>query len=581
MRPTFIIALLFFCFTIENNLFAQQKKDPILFEKEIRIKSDPFIGETNFYKARSFFLQKEWDSTLVYSAQQLNQPVKDSKIQDFCHFFRAYSFNKKKLFQEAKKEFSKISYDFEFYIQTNIYLGEIAIEQREFQKAIDYFKIIEKSNDHKLISKVKVNIEHNLGICYLHLKQYDKSEAYLLKSIEAPEVKKDTLKLARFYGDMGVLYYEQYNDELAISYFQKAYQLSKSTKDYKVKQNMALNMAVVEENRKKFSESLRYRKEYEKWKDSLNNQSKIWEVARIEKEFAIKQKQKEVSLLKSENKAKVAERNGFLYTAIALLLLLLTTIYFYREKVKSTRIITTQKEDLDALNATKDQILSILSHDLRSSIIALKYSNRLLSDELAPNNLDNVNSLLDQNSTMVNSLYNLLDNLLHWALSQTKNSYFEITSLRLLSITEQVVYNYLPLMKEKNIIFTNNVLKSDMIQADQESFKIVLRNLIDNAIKFSDQDGTITLYTQNTHDMYCDLVIQDTGAGMTEETRLELLKDSVLLAKKEHEDKIGTGLGVQLCKTMIKKNQGMFAIESTLGKGTKMIVSLPKALTNG
>ncbi|WP_298319614.1 tetratricopeptide repeat-containing sensor histidine kinase [uncultured Aquimarina sp.] len=581
MRSTYTIALLFFCFTIANNLFAQKKKEPILFEKEIKTNSDPFIGETNFYKTRTFFLQKEWDSTLVYSAKQLNQSVKDSKLQDYCHFFRAYSFNKKKLFEESKKEFAKISSEFEFYTHVNIYKGEIALELSEFQKAIDYFKIIEKSDDQKLLGVVKGNVEHNLGICYLHLKQYNKAEAYLLKSIEAPEIKKDTLKLIRFYGGMAISNYEQYKDQLAIGYFLKAHQLSKYTDDYTIRQNTALNMAVVEENRKKFSDALRYRKEYEKWTDSLNNQNKIWEVAQIEKEFAIKEKQKEVSLLQAENKAKVAERNGLLYSAITLLVLLVTAVFFYKEKVKVTKIITTQKEDLDALNATKDQILSILSHDLRSSIIALKYSNRLLSDELNPKKLNNVNNLLDQNSTMVNSLYNLLDNLLHWALSQTKQSYFDITSLHLFPITEQVVYNYLPLMKEKNITFTNKVLKSDMILADQESLKIVLRNLVDNAIKFSEQEGAISLYTENNDHGYCDLIVEDTGAGMTEVTRLELLKDSVLLAKKEHEDVIGTGLGLQLCKTMIKKNQGKFSIESTLGKGTKMIVSLPKALNNG
>ena len=63
---------------------------------------------------------------------------------------------------------------------------------------------------------------------------------------------------------------------------------------------------------------------------------------------------------------------------------------------------------------------------------------------------------------------------------------------------------------------------------------------------------------------------------MSESTRLELLKDTALLSKKENEDIIGTGLGMQLVKQMIQKNKGKFNIESELGKGTKMIVSLPK-----
>ena len=67
---------------------------------------------------------------------------------------------------------------------------------------------------------------------------------------------------------------------------------------------------------------------------------------------------------------------------------------------------------------------------------------------------------------------------------------------------------------------------------------------------------------------------------MDNETRESILKDTKLLSKKKHEDIIGTGLGMQLCKSMTKKNKGMFSIESKLGKGTKMIISLPKTLPN-
>ena len=334
-------------------------------------------------------------------------------------------------------------------------------------------------------------------------------------------------------------------------------------------------MAVVEENRKDFKKALVYRKEYETWKDSLNDQNKIYEVAKLEKEFAVKEKQKEVELLEAENKAKVNERNGLLYSALTLLILLGVTFYFYNEKKKANNIIVAQKEGLDELNATKDKLFSIVSHDLRSSVNALKTSNTKLLDNLEAKNLDALDTQLQNNSAIVNGAYNLLDNLLHWALLQTKQTYFEITSIRLFFIVEQTVYNYKPLMLEKHLEFKNVVFKTDQVSADQESLKIILRNLIDNAIKFSKPYGIIKIYTQSLNDNYCDLIIEDSGIGMTEETKSELLKDSILLSKKENENIIGTGLGLQLCKAMIKKNKGKFTIESELGKGTKMIVSLP------
>jgi signal transduction histidine kinase len=102
-----------------------------------------------------------------------------------------------------------------------------------------------------------------------------------------------------------------------------------------------------------------------------------------------------------------------------------------------------------------------------------------------------------------------LDNLLHWALLQTKQSYFNKESLRLFFIVEQMVYNYKPLMLDKNIHFENKVLK-DLVDADQESLKIILRNLLDNAIKFSNQDGAIKLYSKNVDPDFVILLLKIT-----------------------------------------------------------------------
>ncbi len=189
--------------------------------------------------------------------------------------------------------------------------------------------------------------------------------------------------------------------------------------------------------------------------------------------------------------------------------------------------------------------------------------------------------LLHQNSAIANGTYNLLDNLLHWALLQTKQSFFEVTSMRLYFIVELMAYNYLPLISEKNLVFENSVSKKDIVFADQESLKIILRNFLDNAIKFSKENGILKIYTQNTNEDYCELIIEDNGIGMSENTRTSLLKETTLMSKKENAEIIGTGLGMQLCKSMIQKNNGKLDIESELGKGTKIIVSLAKKYHNG
>ncbi|WP_281637318.1 tetratricopeptide repeat-containing sensor histidine kinase [Flavobacterium marginilacus] len=576
MKDLYKVVFLFVFFTNSLFIFSQHSNSTTIFEQEIKNRSGHYIKDPDFKKAQVFFLEQNWDSTLVYAMKQLSQSSQNREIQNYCHLFRGFSFEEKKIFNEGQKELINVSKEFAFYYNARMKLAEIALEQKQFQKAIKYFKEIEHVNDSKLLGIKKSNVKHNLGICYLHLNVFEKAEFYLLESIKLQEQQKDSLMLIGSYGDVANLYYVQYKDNLAIPYFEKAYALSKKIKNFDLKRRTALNMAVIEKNRNNFAKALAYREEYDQWKDSLNNQNKVWEIAQTEKKFAVKQKQNEVNLLKTENRVQKTQQLGLIVSITLVSILFLMAVYFYRQKAKQNQVISKQKETLDELNATKDKLFSIVSHDLRSSVHAMKTSNAKLLEKVATKDLEEIDTILHQNSGIANSTYNLLDNLLHWALLQTKQAYFEITSLRLFFIVEQVAYNYQPLMAEKNILFENTISKKDFVLADQESLKLLLRNFFDNAIKFSNENGFIKIYTQNDSDTYCDLIIEDNGIGMSGDTIASILKDSTLLSKKENEKSIGTGLGLQLCKSMIKKNNGKLDIKSELGKGTKFIVSLLK-----
>lgn len=574
------IKILFFLtfFTWVNFLFSQHDYNS-LFEKKLKSSSAKFIHEKNFKKAQLFFLEKNWDSTLVYSMKQLSTNSKKTALKNYCYFFRGVSFKEKRIFNEAKNAFSKISKEFEFYKTVNNFLGQIELEQNEFKKAIEYFKEFENFPENNSFNIKKGDINHNLGICYLHLNNYDKAEFYLLKSTKIQEKEKDTILLIGAYGDVANLYYNQYKDNLAIPYFEKAYSLSKKINRYDLKKTTALNLAVVEENRKNFEKSITYRKEAEKWNDSLTDQNKIWALAEVEKKFAVKEKQKEIEVLQVKNEIRETQRNGLLIIAILLLSLIGIGIYFYIQKIKKNKIILAQKENLDELNATKDKLFSIVSHDLRSSVSTLKSSNSKLMFTLKSNNYEELDELLHKNAVVANSTYNLLDNLLNWANQQTNQIFFQKESLHLFSVIKQVEYNYKPLVLEKNIELNIEIDKNTFVFMDLDSLKIILRNLLDNSLKFTNEKGVISIYTQNYNSEFIQLIIQDNGIGMSESVIKELLQDNTKLSKKLNKETIGTGLGMQLCKSMLLKNEGKLNIESQEKIGTKIILFLPKDTT--
>lgn len=565
----FLLFFLYSCCVLSNNqsvnylLNIESKKQAKIFKNEIFFKNAQYYFEAN-----------NWDSTLVHSMKHLTVS-KNKELNDYCHYFRGFSLSRKKLFKEARAELTLISKNFLFYPLVNKLLGEISLELKEFHKAIEYFNKIENLTDNKQGIRTSI-IYQNIGVSYLHLNEFKKAEDYLFKSKAIEEKEANNSILIKIYMNIANLYYLQYKDDLAIPYFEKSYELSKKVNDYNKKWETSLNMAVVEENRNNYKKALVYRKESEQWQDSLNNQNKIWAVADFEKKFAVAQKQKQIKVLEVENKLKNTQRNALFFSAIGLLLILTGGVYLYAQKVRNSKIILRQKNKLDELNATKDQLFSIVSHDLRSSVNALKTSNSKLSATLETKNYDELNHLIVQNSGIANGAYSLLDNLLHWALLQTKQLYFHKESIHLYSVIQQIEYNYKPLLLDKAITFENQVSKNIFLFVDLDSLKIVFRNLLDNAIKFSKENGEITFSANEIDADFCQVIIQDTGIGMSKNTIDELLHEGELLAKKGNSEIIGTGLGLQLCKQMIKKNSGTFEIESELNKGTKMILTFPK-----
>lgn len=571
------ISILFF-FTL--HIICQTQPTPTVLIQLLQKKAVEFKNETNFNKAHFYFIKNNWDSTLVYSMKQLNTS-NNKELKDYSHFLRGYSFREKKLFKEAYSEMLLVSKKFEFYPLVSKNLGQILLELKDFKKAIHYFKEVVKlptTTDYGFEISV---IYANIGISYLHLNQFPEAEAYLLKSLQLQEKENNAVSLIALYMDIANLYYVQYKDAQAIPYFEKAYTLSKKTKDFDTKRVSSKNMSVVEENRGNFKQALAYRKESEQWRDSLYNQNKVWALADYEKKYAVAQKQKQISILKVENKLKHTQRNTMFFSTIGLLLLLTGGVYVYGQKVKNAKIILSQKEKLDELNATKDQLFSIVSHDLRSSVNALKTSNIKLTSSLESKNYDELDKLLHQNSTIANGAYSLLDNLLHWALLQTQQLYFHKDSVHLYSIVQQIEYSYKPLLLEKTIAFENEVSKNCFIFVDLDSLKIILRNLLDNAIKFSPEKSKIRFYSLDTQSEFHQFIIEDQGIGMSPATIAELLEDNELLAKKSNSEIIGTGLGMQLCKQMIQKNGGTLDIESERNKGTKIILKFPKIEQNG
>jgi signal transduction histidine kinase len=381
----------------------------------------------------------------------------------------------------------------------------------------------------------------NQGTYYCQLKDYKNAEIYFKKSEK--HLLNDLYFNEKLFSHLATLYKKMEDIEQAFFYINKA-----KTTIEKIKEN---------ESKSKVA-ALNIQFDTEKKEQLIAEQNRENELVT----YKIKQKNNELRQI---------------YIGMILLVLTIFLIaYFYRLNVKRKNIIQSQKEDLDELNATKDKLFSIVSHDLRSSVNALKSSNNKLMECLENKNYEALDGLLHKNSAIANGSYNLLDNLLNWANQQTNQIYFEKESLHLKTVVNHVEYNFRPLTVEKNIDLIIEVDHSHRIFMDLDSLKIVLRNLLDNALKFTKENGKISIRSQSENNDFVVLTIADNGVGMNQKIIDDLLDDKNLLSKKNDKEAIGSGLGFQLCKTMIYKNSGKIKIESEIGVGTKIILYLPK-----
>ena len=558
---------------VSLSTYGQEKTTINLIKSEFKKFPASIRTNVNFKKAYRFFISKEYDSTLLYSHHFLNSQTEENVYSKHCRYFRGISFVEKQLYSEARKEFERLPNSFFLYHSAQLKLGGIALELEEFSKALKYFLELMELPENQLRNFKQDIILHDIGICYMYLERFEESEEYLLKSLKLQEKKQDTSLIAGTYMDIANLYYEQYKDDQAIPLFEKAYALSKTTNDFVLKRNAAVSMAAVEENRKNYSKSIDYRKEYEQWKDSINDQNKVWEVAQLEKKFISEKKQKEIELLEKDNSIKKAQLNSFIYSSALLLLLAGTIFYFYLSKRKANGLILAQKSKLDTLNDTKDRLFSVVSHDLRSNVNALDRSNSELNEILELKNFADFAPKLHHNTELTGSIKRLLDNMLNWALLQTEQMYFQQENLSLAAIVNQVTHNYKPLLSSKNIDLSMTIATNVFVYVDIESLKIVLRNVLDNAIKFSNSHDQISIYSRAHSKEYCQLIVEDTGTGMTESTLNKLLKESKSQSNTINQER--TGLGLHLCQAMIHKNGGELTIESEEKIGTKLIITVP------
>lgn len=234
--------------------------------------------------------------------------------------------------------------------------------------------------------------------------------------------------------------------------------------------------------------------------------------------------------------------------------------------------ISQQNELLETDNKTKSKLLSIISHDLRTPLVNTKGILNLVNQGMVPP--DEAAQLLQQLETQYLGTTSLLDNLLFWIKGQMHGKEDNKAKIGLYQLMKSLEdEHHLPLMQKK-IHFKNNVDPGLFIMAEREMIRIVCRNLISNAIKFTTEDGFIELNSHVGANGVIYITVKDSGIGMTKEAIEKINKKQYYNTTGTSYEK-GSGFGLMLCRDLITKYGGELIIESEPEKGSSFIIKMP------
>lgn len=222
----------------------------------------------------------------------------------------------------------------------------------------------------------------------------------------------------------------------------------------------------------------------------------------------------------------------------------------------------------------KNEFVYRLGHDLKTPLTPLVALLPMIYQQTKDEKTHKILRLAIENVDYMRNLTEKTIKLAH--LNEIPDTQCDTENIDLMTTVESVVRGILPLLKKKNIVVFNNISEPVGIKMDFLDYKELMHNLISNAIKYTNNNGTITINASRDEDKVT-LSITDTGIGMTGE-QIQRAFEEFYKADPSRHDRSSTGLGLPICKRIVNKNGGEIRIESPgLDRGTTVYVSLPTA----
>lgn len=476
--------------------------------------------------------------------------------------------------------------------------GTIYQKKNEWDMALSSFKLsLELRLKNKDISGAASSFI-NIGDCFLELQQPDSAYHYFKKGIAFYDMAGFS-NYGKSYLSLGKYYLSKHNYTEALKYLNVAIERARQMKSPDNIQKAYEVIHSIYYNQKDYKKAYDFQLLARNIGDTLHKSDYIRKITTLELNYAFEQQVRKKELEDLKNKASYESRlykqKIILYGLIFTLLSISVITFFiyrnlkyvsktnlllkeYNEEISKQKIaIQSQNEQLHDLNATKDKFFNIIAHDLKNPFNGILGISDHIVNSWRETSYEEAIAMITMIRDSSQNAFNLLENLLEWSRAQTGRIDFNPEQFLLLDLAEEVTGLMNHLSQQKNIPVKCSIDPDFQIFADKNMIHTVMRNLISNAIKFTEPDGEIEILA-GLVDKEVRITVKDTGIGISSKNIEKLFKISEKVASLGTKNEKGTGLGLLLCKEFIDKHEGKIWVESELAKGSRFIFTIPARL---
>lgn len=409
------------------------------------------------------------------------------------------------------------------------------------------------------------------GIGGIYMKQNNLTEAliYRTKAIEL-SLKIEYLEgMVTNYNNLGKIYYLSGQPAKAEENFAKALKVASRMKEVYAILECYRFSAEYYEYRKDWQKALKFYKDYYSLRDSVTRKENIAMIYQFEANNREMKIAAEKNLLEKENEL---QKRQATYLLIIVAVVAAFSVVLYRKQRTAKKL----NEKLEELNSIKDRFFHIIAHDLKNPFASLLGFSEILEEDFESLDEKERLQLIKEMRVSIKSNYQLLENLLYWAVSQRERTIINKEKVNLGAVADEIKAQFQTTLRNKKLEVECSIDSSLFVFADLDMTKAVMRNIISNAVKFSPKGEKVIIAARQAGNEI-EVKIEDRGSGIPSDRIKDIFKFEKIQTSRGTEGEKGTGLGLILCKEFVESNNGRIWIESEFGKGTKIFFTLPIA----